>query len=69
MYDPQTVQLIVLLVVIGFILIFVLGLIYGLILLAKIRSQAVRINKSLDQLLARSAANPSAASAPNPTQP
>lgn len=68
MYDPQAIQLIVFLVVVGFILLFVLGLIYGLFLLAKIRSQAVRINKSLDELLARSATNPTSASAAKPSQ-
>ncbi|MEJ2007254.1 MAG: hypothetical protein P8Z30_03720 [Acidobacteriota bacterium] len=68
MLDPQAIQLIVLLVVVGFVLIFVLGLIYGLVLLAKIRSQAVRINKSLDELLARSAANPTTASGPKSSQ-
>lgn len=55
MYDPQTIQVIVLFVIIGVFLIFVLGLFYGLFLLAKIRSQAVRINKSLEVLLAKTA--------------
>ena len=61
MYDPQTIQLIVFLVVAAFVLVVVLGLIYGLFLLAKIRSQAVRINKRLDELLARDASGPTRA--------
>lgn len=54
MYDPQTIQLIVLFVLIAFFVIFFLTLFYGLFLLTKIRSQAVKINKSLDLLLAKS---------------
>jgi len=68
MYDPQAIQLVVLVVVVGFILIFVLGLIIGLFLLAKIRTQTVRINKTLDELLARSVANPTTASGPKSSQ-
>jgi hypothetical protein len=58
MYDPQTVQLIIAVVALAFFLTFILGLLYGLFLLAKIRSQAVRINKRLDELLARTPASP-----------
>ena len=61
MYDPQTIQLIIFLVVIAFLLFFIIGLIYGLVLLAKIRSQAVRINKRLDELVARTPASPASA--------
>lgn len=64
MYDPQAIQLIVLLVVIGFILIFLLGLFYGLFLLAKIRSQAVRISKNLDALIERTAGGTATAGEP-----
>ena len=53
MYDPQTIQLIILLVALGFFLTLMMGLFYGLFLLARIRSQAVRINQRLDELLAR----------------
>ena len=53
MYDPQTIQLIILLVALAFFLTLVMGLFYGLFLLARIRSQAVRINQRLDELLAR----------------
>lgn len=68
MYDPQAIQVIVLLVVIGFILIFFLGLFYALFLLAKIRSQTVRINKRLDALLERPAGSATTASEPKPSQ-
>jgi flagellar biogenesis protein FliO len=53
MYDPQTIQMITVLVSLGFFLILVLCLFYGLYLLAKIRKQAVGINQRLDELLAR----------------
>lgn len=53
MYDPQTIQMIAVLVSIGFLLILILCLFYGLIQLAKIRRQAVGINQRLDELLAR----------------
>jgi flagellar biogenesis protein FliO len=53
MYDPQTIQMISLLVSLAFVLVFILCLFYGLYLLAKIRRQAVGINQRLDQLLAR----------------
>jgi len=53
MYDPQTIQLIILLVALGFFLTLMMGLFYGLFLLARIRSQALRINQRLDELLAR----------------
>lgn len=53
MYDPQTIQMIVVLVLLTFFLVLVLGLFYGLFLLARIRSQAAGINKRLDELLAR----------------
>lgn len=58
MYDPQTIQMIVVLVAIAFFIAFVLGLLYGLFLLAKIRREAVGINKRLDELLSRSASGP-----------
>jgi len=64
MYDPQAAQLVILLIVIAFFLAVALGLFYGLFLLAKIRSQAVRINKRLDELLARTAAGPASADEP-----
>jgi flagellar biogenesis protein FliO len=53
MYDPQTIQMIAVLVSLAFILVFILCLFYGLYLLGKIRKQAVGINQRLDQLLAR----------------
>jgi hypothetical protein len=53
MLDPQTIQTVVLLAAAVFILVFILCLFWGLILLAKIRKQAVGINKRLDELLAR----------------
>lgn len=53
MYDPQTIQMIAVLVSIGFLLVLILCLFYGLIQLAKIRRQAVGINQRLDELLAR----------------
>lgn len=68
MYDPQAIQFIVLLVVIGFILIFFLGLFYALFLLAKIRSQAVRINKSLEALLERPVSGSATATGSKPSQ-
>ena len=55
MLDPQTIQTIVLLASAVFILVLILCLFWGLILLAKIRKQAVGINKRLDELLARTA--------------
>ncbi len=55
MYDPQTVQLIIVLVVVALLLFFIIGLIYGLFLLARIRTQAVRINKRLEEILERTA--------------
>lgn len=58
MLDPQTIQEIVVLVSLAFFLILVLGLFYGLIQLAKIRKQAVGINKRLDELLARTSTGP-----------
>ena len=58
MYDPQTIQMIVVLVSLAFFLLLVIGLFYGLILLAKIRKQAVGINKRLDELLARTSSDP-----------
>ncbi len=58
MYDPQTVQLIIVLVFVAFLLFFIIGLIYGLFLLARIRTQAVRINKRLEEILARTAEAP-----------
>lgn len=58
MYDPQTMQLIMVLVSLAFFLFLFLGLLYGLFLLAKIRKQAVGINKRLDELLARTASAP-----------
>ena len=57
MYDPQSVQLIIGVVALAFILSFIIGLFYGLFLLARIRSQAVRINRTLDELLSRTAAS------------
>ena len=56
MYDPQTIQMIAVVASIGFLLVFVLCLFYALIQLAKIRRQAVGINKRLDELLARTPA-------------
>ena len=53
MYDPQTVQIIAVLASVAFFAAFILGLFYGLYLLAKIRRQAIGINKRLDELLAR----------------
>ena len=61
MYDPQTIQLIIAVVALAFFLSLILGMFYGLFLLAKIRSQAVRINKRLEELLARSAADSASA--------
>lgn len=58
MYDPQSIQMIIGLVIVVFFLSFVLGLIYGLYLLAKIRTQAVRINKRLEEVLARVPSSP-----------
>jgi len=55
MYDPQTIQMIAVLVSLGFLLVLILCLFYGLIQLAKIRKQAVGINRRLDALLARTA--------------
>jgi flagellar biogenesis protein FliO len=53
MYDPQTIQMIAVLVALALLLVFILCLFYGLYLLAKIRKQAVGINQRLDDLLAR----------------
>lgn len=58
MYDPQSIQMIIGLVVLVFFLSFILGLIYGLYLLARIRTQAVRINKRLEEVLARVSSGP-----------
>lgn len=58
MYDPQTIQMIVVLASLAFFLLLVIGLFYGLILLAKIRTQAAGINKRLDELLARTSSDP-----------
>ena len=55
MYDPQTIQMITVLVSLAFFVGFIVCLFYGLYLLAKIRKQAVGINQRLDQLLARTA--------------
>lgn len=54
MLDPQTMQVVLVLVAIVFFVVLILGLFYGLFLLAKIRRQAVGINQRLDELLARS---------------
>ena len=67
MYDPQAAQLVILIVATAFFLAVVLGLFYGLFLLAKIRSQAVRINKRLDELLARTATGGAGAGESNPS--
>jgi flagellar biogenesis protein FliO len=53
MYDPQTIQMIAVVAALGFLVILVLCLLYGVIQLAKIRRQAVGINQRLDELLAR----------------
>ncbi|HET7102166.1 MAG TPA: hypothetical protein VFJ52_13520 [Terriglobia bacterium] len=53
MYDPQTIQMIAVLVSIGFLLVLIVCLFYGLIQLARIRKQAVGINQRLDELLSR----------------
>lgn len=53
MLDPQTVQVIMLLVGLAFILTLILGVIYGLFLLAKIRTQAVQLNKRLAEIDAK----------------
>lgn len=53
MYDPETIQMIAVLVASGFLLVLILCLFYGIIQLAKIRRQAVGINQRLDELLAR----------------
>lgn len=58
MYDPQTVQMVLGVIILVIALCFILGLFYGLFLLARIRSQAVGINKRLDELLSRTAAAP-----------
>jgi hypothetical protein len=58
MYDPQTIQLIVMAVSLGFSVTFIVALFYGLFLLAKIRKQAVGINERLDELLSRITAGP-----------
>jgi uncharacterized protein YneF (UPF0154 family) len=61
MYDPQTIQMVMMLVSLAFFLALILGLFYGLFLLAKIRWQAVGINKRLDELLARTLPGPGGA--------
>lgn len=66
MLDPQTIQLIVLLVGLAFLIFLILGLIFGLFLLAKIRTQAVRINKHLDDLVARATPGATAISESKP---
>ncbi|HKT12641.1 MAG TPA: hypothetical protein VJW77_12535 [Terriglobia bacterium] len=53
MYDPQTIQMIAVLVSFGFMLVLILFLLYGLIQLGRIRKQAAGINQRLDALLAR----------------
>ncbi len=53
MYDPQTIQTIAILASLAFSAAFILGLLYGLYLLSRIRKQAVGINQRLDELLAR----------------
>jgi|GEM_PF-3427830 len=58
MYDPQTIQTIAVLVAIGFFLVLIFCLLYGVIQLAKIRRQAVGINQRLDELLARISVEP-----------
>ncbi len=68
MYDPQAAQLVILIVATAFFLAVVLGLFYGLFLLAKIRSQAVRINKRLDELLASTAPGSAREDGPKPSQ-
>jgi hypothetical protein len=57
MYDPQTVQLIVMAVSLALSVVFIFALLYGLFLLSRIRKQAVGINKRLDELLARTASS------------
>jgi hypothetical protein len=58
MYDPQTVQLIVMAVSLALSVVFIFALLYGLFLLSRIRKQAVGINQRLDALLARTGAGP-----------
>jgi hypothetical protein len=58
MYDPQTVQLIVMAVSLILSVVFVFALLYGLFLLSRIRKQAVGINQRLDALLARITPSP-----------
>lgn len=53
MLDPQNIQMIAVLVSLGFLVVLILCLFYGVIQLAKIRRQAVGINQRLDELLAR----------------
>ena len=67
MYDPQTIQLIMVLVSLTFFIALILGLFYGLFLLAKIRAQAVGINKRLDELLTRSPSGPKNGASSNPS--
>ncbi|TAM81054.1 MAG: hypothetical protein EPN47_14345 [Acidobacteria bacterium] len=53
MYDPQTMQMIAILVSVAFVVVLIVCLFYGLYLLGRIRKQAVGINQRLDELLAR----------------
>jgi hypothetical protein len=53
MLDPQNIQTIAVAVALGFLLVLILCLFYGVIQLAKIRRQAVGINHRLDELLSR----------------
>jgi flagellar biogenesis protein FliO len=53
MLDPQNVQMIAVVGALGFLLVLILCLFYGVIQLAKIRRQAVGINQRLDELLSR----------------
>jgi hypothetical protein len=58
MYDPQTVQLIVMAVSLALSVVFIFALLYGLFLLSRIRKEAVGINQRLDELLGRITAGP-----------
>ena len=58
MYDPQTVQLIVMAVSLVLSVVFIFALLYGLVLLSRIRKQAAGINQRLDALLARTTPGP-----------
>lgn len=67
MLDPQSVQLIIAVVALVFFISVIAGLFYGLILLARIRSHTARINKRLDELLARSPAPSAGGNEPKQT--